>query len=45
LAALAGRARAQDAVSGELVVLNWIGGSEAEMMKTIQNGFVKNIPV
>ncbi|MBY5848543.1 ABC transporter substrate-binding protein [Rhizobium ruizarguesonis] len=44
LAALAGRARAQDAVSGELVVLNWIGGSEAEMMKTIQNGFVKKYP-
>jgi len=44
LVAMAGGARAQEAVSGELVVLNWLGGSEADMMKTVQAGFLKKYP-
>jgi multiple sugar transport system substrate-binding protein len=44
LVAMAGGAHAQDAVSGELVVLNWLGGSEADMMKTVQAGFLKKYP-
>lgn len=31
-------------VSGELVILNWIGGSEAEMLKELEAGFTAKYP-
>ncbi|MCV9945066.1 ABC transporter substrate-binding protein [Rhizobium sp. BT-175] len=44
LMALAGSANAQDTVSGELVALNWLGGSELDMMHQIQNAFTAKYP-
>ena len=44
LLAMAGATRAQDAVSGELVVLNWLGGSELDMMHSIQKAFLAKYP-
>jgi multiple sugar transport system substrate-binding protein len=44
LMALAGSAKAQDAVSGELVVLNWLGGSELDMMHLIHKAFLAKYP-
>lgn len=44
LLAMAGAARAQDPVSGELVVLNWLGGSELDMMHSIQKAFLAKYP-
>jgi len=44
LLAVAGATRAQDAVSGELVVLNWLGGSELDMMHSIQKAFLAKYP-
>ncbi|MBB3394863.1 MULTISPECIES: extracellular solute-binding protein [unclassified Rhizobium] len=44
LAMTGGLARAQETVSGELVVLNWIGGSELEMMREIQKAFLAKYP-
>lgn len=40
---IAPAALAQD-VSGELVILNWIGGSEAEMLKELEAGFTAKYP-
>ena len=44
LLAMTGATRAQDAVSGELVVLNWLGGSELDMMHSIQKAFLAKYP-
>jgi multiple sugar transport system substrate-binding protein len=44
LLAVTGAARAQDAVSGELVILNWLGGSELDMMHSIQKAFLAKYP-
>ncbi|MBB3465003.1 ABC transporter substrate-binding protein [Rhizobium sp. BK377] len=44
LLAVSGAGRAQDSISGELVVLNWIGGSELEMMHSIQKAFLAKYP-
>lgn len=44
LLAVTGATRAQDAVSGELVVLNWLGGSELDMMHSIQKAFLAKYP-
>ena len=44
LLAMTGVARSQDAVSGELVVLNWLGGSELDMMHSIQKAFLAKYP-
>lgn len=39
-----GLARAADAVSGEIVILNWLGGSELDMMHAIQKAFLAKHP-
>jgi len=44
LLAVTGAAQAQDAVSGELVILNWLGGSELDMMHSIQKAFLAKYP-
>jgi multiple sugar transport system substrate-binding protein len=44
LLAMTGRMQAQEAVSGELVILNWLGGSELDMMHAIQKAFLAKYP-
>jgi multiple sugar transport system substrate-binding protein len=39
-----GVATTAQAASGELVVLNWLAGSEAEMMKNLEAAFAKKYP-
>jgi ABC-type glycerol-3-phosphate transport system substrate-binding protein len=41
---IAGAALAQDDVSGELTILNWVGGSELDTMHELQNGFLAKHP-
>jgi multiple sugar transport system substrate-binding protein len=44
LLAAATRVRAAETVSGELVILNWLGGSELDMMHEIQKAFLAKHP-
>jgi multiple sugar transport system substrate-binding protein len=42
--AMTSKLQAQEAISGELVVLNWLGGTELDMMHAIQKGFLAKHP-